>query len=225
MSCLPQPICLSGQTLKRPTTDPERARLAALAQYQQTDALSENTLDRLTTLAARLFRVPTVFVLLIDDQRQLFTSRYALNIAGTARRVSFCDHTLAQGPFLCVSGPLNDPRFRDSPLIQGYPHIRFYAGIPLATPDGHLIVTVCLADTLPRPPLTDADRQHLADIAALIMDRMEVHRLESISATSPDVIICTDHAPWHHLVESGRHRHVWLRAARDDGPVRGRAHC
>ncbi|MBK5017109.1 EAL domain-containing protein [Pantoea sp. S62] len=203
MSCLPQPIYPRGQTLKCQTTNPERERLAALAQYQQADALAENALDRLTTLAARLFRVPTAFVSLIDDQRQLFTSRYGLNIAGTARRVSFCDHTLAQGTFLCVPDTLDDPRFRNNPLVQGYPHLRFYAGIPLATPDGHLIGTVCLADTLPRPPLTDADRQHLADIAALVMDRMEVHRLdqlrhasqqrlESISATSPDAIICTD---------------------------------
>lgn len=203
MSCLPQFLHSRGQILKRTTTDHEIARLAALAEYQRADALSENALDRLTTLAARLFRVPTAFVSLIDDQRQIFTSRYGLNISGTTRRVSFCDHTLALGELLCVSDALNDPRFRDSPLVQGYPHIRFYAGIPLTTPDGHIIGTVCLTDTAPRPPLTDADRQHLTDIAALVMDRMEVHRidqlrhasqqrLESISATSPDAIICTD---------------------------------
>lgn len=204
MSCRPQLIRpLGGQTLKRPTSDNEVARLAALASYQQADALPENALDRLTTLAARLFRVPTAFVSLIDDQRQLFASRYGLNITGTARSVAFCDHTLAQGEILCVPDALADPRFRDSPLVHGYPHIRFYAGIPLTTPDGHHIGTVCLTDTQPRPPLKDDDRQHLADIAALVMDRMEVHRLEllrhasqqrleSISATSPDAIICTD---------------------------------
>ncbi|KOA71233.1 diguanylate cyclase [Pantoea sp. CFSAN033090] len=184
-------------------SDHEAARLAALAPYQQPGALPENALDRLTTLAARLFRVPTAFVSLIDGQRQFFPSRYGLNITGTARHAAFCDHTLAQEEILCVSDTFDDPRFRNSPLVHGYPHIRFYAGIPLTTPDGHRIGTVCLSDTQPRPPLTDADRQHLADIAALVMDRMEVHRigqlrhvsqqrLESISATSPDAIICTD---------------------------------
>ncbi|PJZ04114.1 bifunctional diguanylate cyclase/phosphodiesterase [Pantoea rodasii] len=174
-----------------------------MAHYQQANALPEDALDRLTTLAARLFRVPTAFVSLIDDQRQFFSSRYGLNISGTARHVAFCDHTLAKGEILCVPDTLDDPRFRDSPLVHGYPHIRFYAGIPLATPDGYHIGTVCLTDTQPRPPLADADRQHLADIASLVMDRMEVHRLEmlrhasqqrleSISATSPDAIICTD---------------------------------
>lgn len=76
MSCRPQLIPLGGPTLKRPTSDHEAARLAALAPYQQADALPENALDRLTTLTARLFRVPTAFVSLIDDQRQFFASRY-----------------------------------------------------------------------------------------------------------------------------------------------------
>lgn len=161
-----------------------------------------DVLDRITSLAARLFRVPVAFISLIDEQRQFFASRYGLSISGTARSVAFCNHTLAQDDILCVPDTLTDPRFRDSPLVHGYPHIRFYAGIPLSTPDGHHIGTVCLTDTQPRPPLTSADRQHLTDIAALVMDRMEVHRLEllrhttqqrleAISWTSPDAIICT----------------------------------
>lgn len=167
------------------------------------DTPSAAALDRLTTLAARLFRVPVVFVSLIDDKRQFFTSRYGLNISATARNVAFCNHTLAQNDILCVPDALTDPRFRDSPLVHGYPHIRFYAGIPLSTPDGHHIGTVCLTDTQPRPPLSEADRQHLTDIAVLVMDRMEVHRLkllrhasqqrlEAISSNSPDAIICTN---------------------------------
>jgi diguanylate cyclase (GGDEF)-like protein/PAS domain S-box-containing protein len=167
------------------------------------DMPSADALDRLTTLAARLFRVPVAFVSLIDEQHQFFTSRYGLNISATARNVAFCNHTLAQEDIFCVPDALTDPRFCDSPLVHGYPHIRFYAGIPLCTPDGHHIGTVCLTDTQPRPPMSEADRQHLTDIAALVMDRMEVHRLEqlrhtsqqrlqAISSTSPDAIICTD---------------------------------
>ena len=167
------------------------------------DSPPTDALDRLTTLAARLFRVPVAFVSLIDEKRQFFASRYGLNISGTARNVAFCHHTLAQGDILCVPDTLKDPRFRDSPLVHGYPFIRFYAGIPLSTPDGHHIGTVCLTDSHPREPLTAEDRKHLNDIAALVMDRMEMHRLEllrytsqqrleAISSTSPDAIVCTD---------------------------------
>ncbi|AVV39912.1 putative bifunctional diguanylate cyclase/phosphodiesterase [Pantoea vagans] len=167
------------------------------------DSPPTDALDRLTTLAARLFRVPVAFVSLIDEKRQFFASRYGLNISGTSRNVAFCHHTLAQGDILCVPDTLKDPRFRDSPLVHGYPFIRFYAGIPLSTPDGHHIGTVCLTDSHPREPLTAEDRTHLTDIAALVMDRMEMHRLEllrytsqqrlqAISSTSPDAIVCTD---------------------------------
>lgn len=167
------------------------------------DTPSADALDRLTTLAARLFRVPVAFISLIDDERQFFKSRYGLDITATSRSVAFCHHTLEQEELFCVPDALSDPRFCDSPLVLGYPYIRFYAGVPLKTPDGYPIGTVCLTDSQPRPALTEADRQHLIDIAALVMDRMEVHRhefqrrasqqrLAAISSTSPDAIICTD---------------------------------
>lgn len=181
----------------------EAERLQALAQYQLMDTPSAEAFDRLTTLAARLFRVPVAFISLIDDERQFFKSRYGLDITGTSRSVAFCHHTLEQKDLLCVPDALKDPRFCDSPLVLGYPHVRFYAGVPLKTPEGHHVGTVCLTDTRPRPELSESDKQHLIDIAALVMDRMEVHRHEllrhasqqrlvAISSTSPDAIICTD---------------------------------
>lgn len=207
MSCQPQYTRpQKGQTLKYQNDivdTAEAARVDALARYQLMDTPPSDAFDRLTTLAARLFGVPVAFISLIDEERQFFKSRYGIRISETARRVAFCHLTLEQEDIVCIPDALGDPRFCDSPLVHGYPFIRFYAGIPLITPDGHRIGTMCLTDTQPRPPLGDLDRQHLIDLAALVMDRMEVHRLEvlrhasqqrleAISSTSPDAIICTD---------------------------------
>lgn len=193
-----------GQTLKQSTeSGSEDARLRALAQYHLMDTPPNEAFDRLTILAARLFCVPVAFVSLIDDKRQFFKSRYGLQITETSRRVAFCHHTLESDDILCIPDALDDPRFSDSPLVLGYPFIRFYAGVPLVTPDGHRIGTLCLTDNHPRPEMSTTDRQNLTDLAALVMDRMEVHRmevlrhatqqrLEAISVTSPDAIICTD---------------------------------
>lgn len=181
----------------------EAARLNALDQYQLMNTPSSDALDRLTLLAARLFRVPVAFISLIDSKKQFFKARHGLNICETSREVAFCQHTLEQDDILCIPDTHLDARFRHNPLVLGYPHIRFYAGIPLTTPEGYRIGTVCLVDTQPRPALTPADRRHLAVIASLVMDRMEVHRLEllrhssqqrleAISSTSSDAIICTD---------------------------------
>ncbi|WHS99284.1 MAG: GGDEF: diguanylate cyclase (GGDEF) domain protein [Pantoea stewartii] len=177
--------------------------MRALAQYNLMDTPPNEAFDRLTILAARLFSVPVAFVSLIDEKRQFFKSRYGLQITETSRSVAFCHHTLESDSILCVPDALNDPRFCNSPLVLGYPYIRFYAGVPLITPDGHRIGTLCLTDNHPRPAMSPTDRQNLTDLAALVMDRMEVHRmevlrhasqqrLEAISVTSPDAIICTD---------------------------------
>nr|WP_255474544.1 EAL domain-containing protein [Pantoea sp. M_9] len=187
----------------QPAQHNEAARLKALEQYQLMNTSSSEALDRLTMLAARLFRVPMAFISLIDSEKQFFKSRYGLTICESSRNVAFCHHTLEQDDILCVTDTLLDKRFNQNPLVLGYPHIRFYAGIPLITPEQHRIGTVCLVDSQPRPALTAVDHQHLTAIASLVMDRMEVHRLEllrhssqqrleAISSTSSDAIICTD---------------------------------
>lgn len=96
-----------------------------------------------------------------------------------------------------------DPRFFDNPLVVGPPRIRFYAGAPLILPLGHTIGTLCIIDTKPRSAFTESDQKGLKDLAALILEKLELRRLElarrnsfvrfeQIAATSPDGIICLD---------------------------------
>lgn len=44
-----------------------------------------------------------------------------------------------------------DPRTRDNDLVIHKPALRFYAGAPLRTPEGHVLGTFCILDTIPRP--------------------------------------------------------------------------
>lgn len=96
-----------------------------------------------------------------------------------------------------------DPRFRDNPLVTGDPFIRFYAGAPLRTGDGHAIGTLCLVSPKPRRAFTARDGHILADLARLVLDRLELRRVEAarratqtrfehIAETSSDAIICAD---------------------------------
>ena len=186
-----------------PLPDNEDTRLRALADYHLMDTPPEEGFDRLAGLASRLFNVPIVLVSLMDRDRQFFKARVGVDICETSREVSFCAHALLQDDILFVPDATQDKRFWSNPLVVGPPFIRFYAGKPLIAAGGERLGTVCLIDTVPRRTFTAEDRKNLTDLAALVVDRMELRRLEyvrtisqarfeKIAATSPDAIICSN---------------------------------
>lgn len=143
----------------------EAERLRALGDLRILDTPTEERFDRITRIAADLFRVPMATISLIDGERQWYKSRVGIDAAQAPRRVSFCGHTiLGDGP-LIVEDALTDVRFMDNPLVIGPPYIRFYAGMPLRAVGGWRVGTLCLTDRLPRGfSLEDARR--LIDLSA-----------------------------------------------------------
>nr|WP_274604547.1 EAL domain-containing protein [Pseudomonas typographi] len=140
---------------------------------------------------------------MVGRDRQFFKARIGLDICETSREVSFCAHAIVQDDILFVPDALKDPRFCANPLVLGPPFIRFYAGKPLVTPNGQKLGTVCLIDSEPRATFSAENHRNLSDLAELVMDRMEMRRLEyvktvsqarfeNIAATSPDAIICSN---------------------------------
>ncbi|HDR9052697.1 sensor domain-containing diguanylate cyclase [Burkholderia vietnamiensis] len=152
----------------------ETARLATLHSLSILDTPPEERFDRITRLARRLFDVPIAVVSLVDEDRQWFKSHPGLDAAQTSRDVSFCAHALLADDTMVVKDALNDDRFHDNPLVTGQPGIRFYAGRPLAAPNGAPVGTLCLIDTRPRELCADelallGDLAHMTEreIAAL----------------------------------------------------------
>src|SRR5262249_31451647 len=106
------------------------------------------------------------YIALIDENRQWFKARCGLDTSETQRNISFCSHTILHDGPLVVSDARSDPRFHDSPLVLGKPHIRFYAGYPLAGPGGRNVGTLCLADGVPRT-IDDSGIETLRRLAVL----------------------------------------------------------
>ncbi|TDR85531.1 putative bifunctional diguanylate cyclase/phosphodiesterase [Enterovirga rhinocerotis] len=186
-----------------PLPHDEQDRLNALEEYRLVDTRPDEEFDRLARLASSLFDVPIVLVSLIERSRQFFKSHIGLDLCETSREISFCAHAIMQDDVLVIPDAAKDPRFAANPLVLGPPFIRFYAGKPLVAPGGGKIGTVCLIDSKPRSTFSEEDRRNLGDVAALVMDRMEMRRLdhvrstsqvrfENIAATSPDAIICSN---------------------------------
>ena len=143
----------------------EMERLAAVHRLHLLDTAPEERFDRITRLACRVFDVSMAFVTLIDSDRQFIKSQPAeLNFCNTSREVSFCGHAILADDIFVVEHTMMDPRFFDNPLVNGPPHIRFYAGQPVKSPDGFNVGTLCLVDSKSRG-FPDNDVLTLQDMA------------------------------------------------------------
>ena len=128
----------------------ESARLAALHRYRILDTGPERAFDDLTLLASHICGTPMAFITLVDADRQWFKSRIGVTVPETPRAVSFCAHAILQRDLMVVPDARKDARLRDNPLVTGDPHIRFYAGAPLVTPEGHAVGAICVLDRVSR---------------------------------------------------------------------------
>lgn len=153
--------------MEAPIPVDEPARLAALYATQLLDAGTNQNFDRVTRLAASLFDVPICLVSLVDADRQWFGSRWGLEALETPRCDAFCAHAILDSTVFVVENALDDVRFSDNPLVTGPPDIRFYAGAPIASADGHRLGTLCIIDSQPRSFHAE-NRAALRDLADLV---------------------------------------------------------
>lgn len=160
--------------------DDEPLRLSILHERAILDTPPEERFDRLTRLAGRIFGVPIALVSLVDAERQWFKSRHGLDACETGRDISFCGHAILGEGIFEISDARLDPRFADNPLVTGAPHIRFYAGMPLTTPEGYRLGTLCLISDSPRQ-LSANERQILRDLAGCVEDEINQSKLKQRS--------------------------------------------
>jgi diguanylate cyclase (GGDEF)-like protein/PAS domain S-box-containing protein len=156
----------------------EAGRLALLHALQLLDSAPEPVFDRVTRLAGRLLGTPVALFSLVDRDRQWFKSRVGTEVEETPRDISFCTHAILQEEPLVVNDALRDPRFANNPLVREGLKIRFYAGVPVRSRDGHAIGTLCTLDTRPRE-LAPEDLASLQDLAGIVAD--EVQRREQLA--------------------------------------------
>jgi GAF domain-containing protein len=161
--------------MRTPAVQNERKRLNVLWQYEVLDTVPEELFDDLTELAARICEAPIALISLVDEKRQWFKAKVGTTLTETSRDVSFCAHAIQQAGLFIVPDASKDPRFADNPLVTSDPKIRFYAGAPLITADGHALGTLCIIDTIPRELRAD-QKQALAILARHVVSQLELRR-------------------------------------------------
>ena len=153
----------------------ESERQAALDRYQILDTASEADFDDIARIAAQICGVPIALISLLDNRRQWFKARLGLDATETPREVAFCEHAIHHHGILEVDDAHVDRRFADNALVTGAPHVRFYAGAPLITPDGFPLGTLCVLDREPHH-LSEDQRSALAALARQVMAQLELRR-------------------------------------------------
>ena len=155
----------------------ETARLGALVDYAILDSPAETGFDDIVLVAKALCQTPVALVSLVDAERQWFKARVGFGPSETPLSQSVCAHALRQDDVLIIPDLALDQRTRDNTLVTGEPHIRFYAGALLETPEGAKLGTLCVIDTMPRPGgLSEEQASGLKALARQVMAQMELRR-------------------------------------------------
>lgn len=161
--------------------DLEILRIKSLYTQNLLDTLPEKEFDQITFLASQICNTPIALISLVDKERQWFKSKIGILANETSREVSFCSHAILQKDVFVIEDAIKDERFKENDLVLGSPHIRFYAGAPLYSPDGYPIGTVCVIDNKSRV-INDEQKKALMylseQITSILKLKIQVSKLK-----------------------------------------------
>ena len=176
-----QPTMLLDGSVPAAIPANDHARIAQLHEFCILDTGKDPRFDRITQLTADLLCVPIVLVSLVAEAREWFKSAVGTEIAEIKRDHGFCAHALLADGTAPVTVPdvLDDPRFAMHPFVVSGPMLRFYSGAPLVTATGHKLGMLCVHDFKPRPDFGQDEERVLGRLAAIVMDEIDFHRIET----------------------------------------------
>lgn len=171
----PATTSMNASTPQRDVTDP--GRLAALDALDILDTPAEQGFEDAVRLASRLCAVPVALVSLVGADRQWFKARRNFPPCETDLERSVCRFALGEHDLLVIPDLTLDPRTAANALVTGEPGIRFYAGAPLRLSNGHVVGSLCVIDTLPRPEgLTVEQAEDLRALGRQVVGLLEARR-------------------------------------------------
>lgn len=164
---------VESDILKRTPEYIENERIKALYRYEILDTPEEGNFDRITRLAARIFKVPVVLVSIVDKDRIWFKSRYRFPEKQVSRNPELSLSKFLSSDFFQIASKEENPFVLVDPKIAHDMGFYFHASAPLLTKDGHNLGSLCILDKEQRNISTE-EKEILIELAAIVMDEMEL---------------------------------------------------
>lgn len=161
------------KNIEFPIPHNEAERLAALRRYNILDTLPDNAFDDATKLVSYICGVPIAHISFIDENRQWFKSEIGIGVSEVPREISFCQYTIMDSKMVEIPDTLLNERFKEDANVTGGFKVRFYAGIPLTTPDGYNIGTLCAIDHVTKE-LNENQKNALSIVAKHVINQLEL---------------------------------------------------
>lgn len=160
----------------RKLADDEARRLEVLRNYQILDTPREQAFDDLAKLTAYICDTPIALISFIGTDRMSLKAQVGgEDLHNLPRDVAFCNYAMLAEDMLEVEDATRNDTFQHNPLVVGKHNIRFYAGVPLLTPEGYPMGSLCAIDTVPRR-LSEQQREALRVLARGVVAHLELRR-------------------------------------------------
>ena len=155
----------------------EAERVAAVRAIGVLDSSPEIAYDDIGALAAQICQCPVSYVGFMDDDRLWLKTKYGLppDFNQCPREIAFCTSTVCGVEIVNAPDVTEHPWFKNLPFVTGPPHFRFYCGIPLVTPEGYVLGTLCVMDFQVRH-LAPEQLEALRRLSRQLLAQLELRR-------------------------------------------------
>ncbi|RVU00686.1 GAF domain-containing protein [Mucilaginibacter limnophilus] len=161
---------------QQPIARNEMQRIIELSEFDLDYSSLQDQFKDLTALAAKVAGTHISLVNLIDSFTSWTISNHGLPVEQLPREEAVCQYTITEDEKFEVTDLSADERFKDKSYVAGDPRLRYYFGVPLKTPSGNAIGTLCVFDTQSKP-LTPEKIEMLKIIAGEIVNRLQAYKI------------------------------------------------
>lgn len=157
--------------------DDDADRIRILNEYKVSNSDPEQDFQEIAELAKDICNTDVALISFIDEDTQWFKAHPGTEFDRNTRELALCSHAInVPYEMTYVPDTREDERYAKNPMVTGPTHVHFYAGIPLLSPEGFALGTLCVMHT-EAMVLSEWQKQALLKLSNQVLKLLELRRL------------------------------------------------